>query len=187
MSSSTPRSNILAAAIDVLDRQGADALTVRNVAAGAGCSTTGVYTHFGGKQGLVEAIFVDGFDSFDAALERGGDSLEDLCLSYRSWAASRPTHYQVMFGRAVPEFRPSASALARAGESFERLVDRVRHHTDPGFGDARQLAFHIWATVHGYVMLEMLDMFPVDLGTPDELYGNGLGWLLTGLPTAVTS
>ena len=45
------------------------ALTVRNVAAAAGCSTTGVYTYFGGKDGLVDAIFVDGFEKFDAALD----------------------------------------------------------------------------------------------------------------------
>ena len=56
---------LVRAALTVLQRDGAAALTVRNITAEAGCSTTGIYTYFGGKQGLVEAIFVEGFESFD--------------------------------------------------------------------------------------------------------------------------
>ena len=41
---------------------------MRAVAKGAGCSTTGVYTWFGGKQGLVEAIFVDGPHTVSGAI-----------------------------------------------------------------------------------------------------------------------
>ena len=54
----------------VLQRDGAAALTVRNITAEAGCSTTGIYTYFGGKHGLVEAIFVEGFESFDRPPDR---------------------------------------------------------------------------------------------------------------------
>ncbi len=183
MPESTPRSLILASAIDLLDTKGASALTVRNVAAGAGCSTTGVYTHFGGKEGLVDAIFIDGFESFDVALDSSEDDLIDVGLVHRQWALSRRTHYQVMFASAVPDYRPSPEALIRAGASFDRLVEQVRLCTgiDADQG-ARDLAFHVWAVVHGYVMLEMLDMFPPSLGTPDDLYRTGLELMLNGLP-----
>ncbi|MEJ7799359.1 MAG: TetR/AcrR family transcriptional regulator, partial [Ilumatobacter sp.] len=59
------RTILLEAALAVLRRDGAAALTVRALTEEAGCSTTGVYTYFGGKHGIVEAIFVDGFESFD--------------------------------------------------------------------------------------------------------------------------
>lgn len=169
---------ILAAAISVLQDQGAPALTVRNVAAAAGCSTTGVYTHFGGKQGLVDAIFMEGFDGFKEALATADASMEDLAATYRSWAHHHPTHYLIMFGRAVPEYRPSHAALERAGLAFEVLVDHVA--ADGRRADPRQDAFHIWATVHGYVMLEMLNMFPEDLGTPEQLFQAGLAHLFNG-------
>ena len=60
---------LVRAALTVLQRDGAAALTVRNITAEAGCSTTGIYTYFGGKQGLVEAIFVEGFESFDRTVQ----------------------------------------------------------------------------------------------------------------------
>src|SRR3954454_19289256 len=95
------RQAILDAAIDILRRHGAGALTVRSVATAAGCSTTGVYTWFGSKNGLVEAIFVDGFrrfhDAQQAVLDGDDPSLAALADAYRQWALANPTHYQVMF------------------------------------------------------------------------------------------
>ena len=68
------RDRLVAAALEVLQREGAAALTVRNITQLAGCSTTGVYTYFGGKQGLVEAIYLDGFDAFP--FDRNGGRLK---------------------------------------------------------------------------------------------------------------
>ncbi|MFT7598440.1 MAG: AcrR family transcriptional regulator [Acidimicrobiales bacterium] len=177
------RARILESAISILAAEGASALTVRNVASGAGCSTTGVYTYYGGKNGLVDAIFMEGFESFDAALHNSDHTFTEIGLAYRRWALERPTHYQVMFGSAVPEFEPSPEALDRATQSFDGLVLSVINSATKALTDqeARSLAFHIWATVHGYVMLELLGMFPPSLGTPDELYRCGLARLVVDL------
>ena len=99
----------------------------------AGCSTTGVYTYFGGKQGLVEAIFVEGFESFDRAT---GPCLAcrrhaPAGRAYRRWALANPIHYMVMFGRAVPDFVPSEPARVRARESFAALAETVRRGSTP--------------------------------------------------------
>lgn len=174
---STPE-RVLDSAIELLRTQGAAALTVRNVAEGAGCSTTGVYTHFGGKDGLIDAIFVEGFESFDVALDRAGDDLVSLCAAYRQWALTHPTHYQVMFAAAVPGFRPSEDALERAGKSYDRLAARVENRSELAGSEARAAAFHLWATAHGYVMLELLGMYPPDLGSVDELWAAGIREML---------
>src|SRR3954453_10052292 len=120
------RQAILDAAIAILREHGAGALTVRSVAAAAGCSTTGVYTWFGSKNGLVEAIFVDGFRRFHDAqqhvLDDEGADLGALADVYRTWALANPTHYQVMFQAAVPDFEPSAEAHAVAWSTFAQLM-----------------------------------------------------------------
>ena len=105
----------------------AAALTVRNVASEAGCSTTGIYTYFGGKNGLVEAIFVEGFESFDAATApfMEVDDLAGGCRAYREWALANPTQYMVMFGRAVPDFVPSGDTLGACPAVVSR--PRRRH------------------------------------------------------------
>ncbi len=152
------RARLVEAALIVLQRDGAAALTVRNITAEAGCSTTGIYTYFGGKHGLVEAIFVEGFDSFDEAVRPGlldGD-LPAAGRAYRRWALDHPTQYMVMFGRAVPDYQPSDAAMERAQRSFVELTEGVAR-AGPG-PDADRRAYHLFATVHGYVMLEMAGM-----------------------------
>lgn len=174
------RRQLLDAALTVLRRDGAPALTVRHIADEAGCSTTGIYTHFGGKQGLVEAIFLEGFESFDEAVLPSYE-VGDLVAAgraYRRWALANPTHYLVMFGRAVPDFTASDPAMERADRSFAALIDAVAAH---GATDPEAAAYHLYATVHGYVMLELVDMGPVERGERDGLYEAGLLAAVTGL------
>ena len=166
------RAELVEAALTVLRRDGAAALTVRNITAEAGCSTTGIYTYFGGKRGLVDAIFIAGFDSFDAAV---GPSLEagDLLTAgraYRRWALDHPTQYMVMFGRAVPDYDPSDAARERALLSFARLTAGVERALPGAHDDADQRAYHRFATVHGYVMLEMAGMSSASETESAELY-----------------
>lgn len=167
------RSRLLAAALTVLQRDGAAALTVRNITHQAGCSTTGVYTWFGGKHGLVEAIYLEGFESFDRAVSSRLEA-EDLIAAgqaYRRWALANPTQYLVMFGRAVPDYEPSDAARRRGLASFGLLVDAMARH---GAADPAAAAYHLYATVHGYVMLELVGMGPVDPDRLDAYYASGL-------------
>ena len=53
---STPRDDLVDAAVDLLTRDGAKALSVRKLAAAVGTSTMAVYTHFGNMAGLLEAM-----------------------------------------------------------------------------------------------------------------------------------
>lgn len=160
------RAAILAAAIGILHMHGAGALTVRSVATSAGCSTTGVYTWFGGKNGLVEAIFIDGFRRFGTSLTQAraaapaGRALDSLARAYRHWALANPTHYMVMFGRAVPDFEPSTEALLVARGTFEQLRDATDETMQQLTieGTAEEIAHHLWAGMHGYVSLELAGM-----------------------------
>lgn len=174
------RSRLIGAALAVLQRDGAAGLTVRAITAEAGCSTTGVYTYFGGKHGIVDAIVADGFESFDAAvgpaLDRG--ELIDAGLAYRRWALTHPTQYMVMFGRAVPDYEPSEPVRSRSLGSFGNLVAGVSRSRPTLGDDVDRVAYHFFATVHGYVMLEMAGMeAAVDAGA-DDLYAGALAGLV---------
>jgi AcrR family transcriptional regulator len=168
------RAELVRAALTVLQRDGAAALTVRNITAEAGCSTTGVYTYFGGKNGLVEAIFMEGFESFDRAVKPSLEANEITAAgrAYRQWALANPTQYMVMFGRAVPDFTPSERARNRALESFNDLAEAIRRAS--GSGDYAERAFHVFATVHGYVMLELAGMGASTREESDDLYERAL-------------
>ena len=152
------RDDLVRAALKVLHERGAGGLTVRNITQEAGCSTTGIYTYFGGKNGLVDAIVVDGFESFDTAVDPGLEAGDLITAgrAYRAWALAHRTQYLVMFGGSVPDHQLSTAARDRALESFARLAHGVRraHPTQ----DFAERAYRLFATVHGHVMLEMAGM-----------------------------
>jgi AcrR family transcriptional regulator len=179
---------ILEAASKLLSDEGAGALTVRRIATEAGCSTMGLYSRFGGKDGVVDQLYVQGFDQLcDAmgALPTTGDALGDLRLcarSYRETALAHATHYMVMFGGAVPGFEPTPTSMQVAHGAFDRLVSRVQRCIDEGIfrGDAPKLAEVLWGSMHGLVMLELVGVNPVGDDT-GRRYERTLDALFDGL------
>jgi AcrR family transcriptional regulator len=163
------RRTVLDAASRLLVTEGPQALTMRRVAGAVGCSTTVLYTSFGSKDGLADALFREGFERLRRRLEAvaaGGDPLARLSAlahAYRESALESRSYYGVMFQQAIPGYRPSAASLAAAGASLEVLTDAVRACMAAGAlraGDPRAVAEVLWAAVHGAVSLELAGHFP---------------------------
>ena len=119
---------LLDSAIDLLEREGPEALTVRRIASGAGVSPTSVYNHFDGKNGIVDAIFRHGFAELSTALEKMAlihdprDALLEGADLYRQLALDQPTTYTVMFLKPVAGFEPSEESHHAATRAFSGLV-----------------------------------------------------------------
>jgi AcrR family transcriptional regulator len=163
------RRTLLDAASRLLVTEGPQALTMRRVAGAVGCSTTVLYTAFGSKDGLADALFREGFERLRRHLEAvaSGDGplarLGALAHAYRESALESRSYYGVMFQQAIPGYRPSAASLAAAGASLEVLTDAVRACMAAGAlraGDPRAVAEVLWAAVHGAVSLELAGHFP---------------------------
>jgi len=179
---------ILEAASRILSAEGAAALTVRRIASEAGCSTMGIYSRFGGKDGVVDALYAEGFDFLCDGmreLPRTDDPVEDLrrCeLRYREVALAHATHYMVMFGGAVPDLVPSPESRSLAHDAFKNLVGSVQRCVDAGAfkGRADELAHTLWSAMHGQVMLEIVGINPVG-GDPDARFRDLVDTVLDGL------
>ena len=181
---------LLDAASELLTTEGIAALTVRRMATAAGCSTMGVYSRFGSKDGVLEELYKEGVRRLFSAIDEVGetdDPLDDLrrCgMAYRRNALESAAHYLVVFGGAAPGFEPSHEALEAALESFGRLVHRVERAQQAGMlvadQSAEDVAEVIWGAIHGHVMLEIVGM-SATLRDPEQRYRRTLDALLQGL------
>src|SRR5688500_11805488 len=130
-SPSTTREALLETALRLVEERGPAALRVRDLAAAAGQSTMGVYTHFGSKQGLLEQLYLHGFRRLAHRLEEvpsGGDGRHELlaaALAYRASALDNEALYGLMFERATPDFVPSDDSRLAGLSTFEMLATRV--------------------------------------------------------------
>jgi AcrR family transcriptional regulator len=167
--SSTPprgddtRQALLAAAHDLLASEGPGSLTVRRIATAAGMSTMNVYSRFGGKDGVLDELFIDGFRRLEELMAESpetDDPREDLrqCRHlYRRFARENATYYSLMFDRVVPDFVPSERAEVIALDTLRQLQRQIERAMSAGVirdGDSFAVATGLWALVHGLVSLE---------------------------------
>jgi AcrR family transcriptional regulator len=163
---SSLREELLAVTADLVDRDGPARVTLRDVAAAAGTSTTAVYSLFGGKSRLLTAVVDGGFRSFrdsQAAAASGG--LRGLGVAYRSWALSHQALYRLMFGGALAAYadcRPSPEAAADAMDPLKEAVAAAQAAGALMPAPVEVVAVAIWAQVHGLVSLELAQVGPPD-------------------------
>jgi AcrR family transcriptional regulator len=184
---------LIAAAEAVLAREGPGGLTVRAVATEAGIAPMGVYNRLGGKDGLVDALLIIGFDRLRAAIAGGDepdllDRLRVCALRYRQFALGNRHFYAIMFEGAIPHEFISDEVAEHAAAAFGQLVQNVEMTAAAGrilAPEPREVAQQIWSTLHGAVALEMNSL--VLTPDPEVTYRATVETLLRGLAASPSS
>ncbi|WP_410572395.1 TetR/AcrR family transcriptional regulator [Amycolatopsis sp. cmx-4-61] len=123
------RQRIIEVAAEILEREGAQAVSTRSVASAAGIRAASLYPHFGDKDGLLAALAIHGFDLYltdKQALAHTDDPVADM---RRGWDAHvefglrHPALYLLMYGTNRPERR--APAAEKANALLMRFLDRT--------------------------------------------------------------
>jgi AcrR family transcriptional regulator len=173
------RDRLLRHALERVSADGMPALSLRALAAECDTSTTAVYSLFGGKAGLLTALFDEALCRFRAhlAVPPGNDTLDDLvqlALAYRQGALAQPHLFEVVFD-GDPQELASGAALAPLREFVQRAVedDALRPDLDPATA-----ALALWATVHGWVCLQLRGLLPpgAEARFEDALRSVTAGW-----------
>jgi AcrR family transcriptional regulator len=173
------REQLIDGGIRLLERDGLQSLSVRNLAAEVGTSTMAVYTHFGGMTGVIDAVANEAFARFAQALTDAAqtdDPVADFFVmgaAYRAFAMANPQRYQLIFGAASPasvagyrtDLTSTGGATDRAewAASFDALRNVVRRMIAAGRirddGGELNIAGRLWSLSHGEVMLELAGFF----------------------------
>lgn len=168
MSSATGnRERILDAASAIFSESGLEGLSVRAIAARAGLSTMGVYSHFKGKSGILAALFVDGFTKLGAAARQAGEItpterlLEVVVNGYIDFHRDHAAHYKLMFGIDRSQLGEHEALHQTASASIEKLAGSIERLLPPGQPEELALmqAFRVWTLMHGFVTLRETGWF----------------------------
>ena len=154
MPEASRRDQIVAAAMELLESEGPDGLSMRAVAGRIGVKAPSLYKHFPDKQSIESALIADAFaqvaEVFSEAVS-GADPLASLGVAYRAWAHQHPHLYRLMTQKPLrrDQLPPGVEAAAAAP---------VVHAA----GGDPDLARAAWALAHGLTVLELDDRFPPD-------------------------
>jgi AcrR family transcriptional regulator len=178
---------LLDAAREAFVADGIEGLSLRRVAERAGCTTMAVYTRFGAKDGLVAALFDEGFEQLKLAQAEVAVDLDPaarvlgLCHAYRSTAHAFPHHYALMLGSASGSFEPSEESRAKSLATLNTLINAVLACQPPGRGRqlrASTLAHRLFAFCHGWVSLEQIGFLQGSAASQDKAFDDALKVLL---------
>ncbi len=178
------REELIRRGLDALEREGAEALSLRALAESAGVSKTAPYRHFKDKDLFLGALADEGYHLLHEALtasiapDRKRRSSETpvgaMGRAYMAFAVSCPALYRLMnsplmcrmpgeyTGWARKSLLLLAGTLAAARTGAEEALDARR--AGPPDLDATAAA---WAYIHGLVLIRIDGLYPTDLPEPD--------------------
>jgi AcrR family transcriptional regulator len=166
---------LVEAALKVVEADGSDALSLRDLAASLGVSRAAPYRHFADRDALLAAVAAQGFetlaDIYEAARTSAGAGTERLrkaMRDYMGFAWSRPGLHRLMFESDLLRRAPIPTALAGPyRRTYETLWGTLK--------DAWPAAERSWlrrrrvtmlSTVVGFLVLDEAGRFTADWSDP---------------------
>jgi AcrR family transcriptional regulator len=182
------RQAILDAALEIINQDGPEALSMRTLAERIDYSPAGLYEYFGGKEEIISAVCEEGQRALHEAMSQVDPTLPpsaylyEIGQAYIRFALAHPDYFLMMFtltppaptSYMSPESQPEAAQSEPTAydilvQAVQRGLDAGAFHERPGFG-LEEITYAAWALVHGMAMLRVTALrdFPADLSPSDH-------------------
>lgn len=153
---------LVAAAMSIVEKDGPEALTLREAAAAIGVTHGAAYRHFEDKTAIFAAVAEEGYRALAKRFASASkarhprERLRDLLSEYVSFCLERPALYRLMSGARLNEDGRFPSLEASIATVFAVVVGEIERGQASGAfrkAVARDIAITAWVTAHGYIDL----------------------------------
>lgn len=191
MTATTTERAIAAAALRILEKEGADAVTMRRVAKAVGITAMAIYRHYPGRAALLNAVAEDGFAALAASLRKRrlagtvDERLEKMGDLYLDQALRNPQLFDLMFLKPREGARRYPSDFkARRSPTATQVADLVAEGMHDGTfrdDDVWEIAFEMGALSHGLILLYLGGRIELSRTAFRALYRRSFRRYLNGL------
>lgn len=168
--SELPREKILAEAMQLVADEGAEQITIRNLARRLGFAPATLYTYFRSKDELLQQVALQGFEQLvDVTREATEHADVRRAMSeggrrYLEFAVKNPALYKLMFDEIdFRGFRGDPSVFAPARALFDLYRDLYARAVEAGVirrVDPEVQTVISWSASHGFAMLALSGRLP---------------------------
>ena len=182
------RERLCEAAERLFAEKGADAVTMRQLAAELGVSPMTPYRYFEDKDDILAAVRTSGFTRFAERLEAARNTASGVRArsdavgeAYVRFALENPHSYKLMFDLNQPNLEKYPDLVAAGDRARATMTDHVKEAIAAGVyqGDPERIGLMIWAAVHGVVVLQLAGLLPASVAR--DLYHGISDTLARGL------
>jgi AcrR family transcriptional regulator len=161
------RAELLDTAIEQLQSEGAEALSLRALARSVGVSQTAPYRHFSDKNALLAALATRGYqqllDDLRAAKTAANDNPDEQLIAiahaYVNFGIANPDLFKLMFGSSVQpsDKHPELREISR--QTYHLVSDLLQRGVELGIykelDDIAYLTNAAWSGIHGLATLKV--------------------------------
>ena len=149
-------------ALKAFSEHGLEGISLRGLAAEAGCSRTTPYRYFKNKADILAAVRQSEFQRMADATERAAQSERDpnkklvaLARAYLQFAMERPDAYRVMYEVNQKDEQLYPELVEQIKRTQQPMVSTVGEAIEAGsiHGDPINIVHVFWAGLHGLISL----------------------------------
>lgn len=152
--------SLLEAALNIIEENGLEGLSLRKMASRCKVSQTAPYRHFASKEHLLAVLAergcVDLLESMTNSLSASSsswvDNISNLLAAYVHFAQEHCSYFQMIFNLRTLD-RSNYPSLNKAMAQHCALFMRVLEQGGFSKDDAKEYAHHFWAYAHGMATL----------------------------------
>lgn len=182
------RTELIETSGELLRSNGVGDFSTTKVADACDTSTQMIYTLFGGKSGLLKAVYEtkakelsQKFDAVDK--EDSIDQFFEMGEVYRDFMLEHAALYDTVFSLEALQNYDRRDSLIERVEPFERfdevIVDLIEAELLPEDTDVSKLTDELWASMNGIIQLTLLDFYS-DEETARDHYFDTASKILAG-------
>lgn len=179
----------LSEALAIIEADGVEKLSLREVARRLGVSHQAPYKHFPSRDHILAGVVARAFTRFAAYLDanpRGPSADHDMAemgRSYLAYAAQHPLQYRLMFGTPLPDGDAHPEMMAQARHAFSLLRSALQRRAvarGSALDERQEIldALFIWSGLHGLASIQASSVSKTLAIPPDVMAHSGVHLLL---------
>jgi AcrR family transcriptional regulator len=162
---------LINAGIEIVKKEGTQALSLRKAARKAGVSHSAPYAHFKDKQALIAAISTHGLKQLYERLSQIAKKYDGLPLSqlhevaweYAKFGLTDPAYFKFIFSGSIEHEYDYPEFVEVSHRNFALVVDIIRKNQKIRIikpENPELVALSVWSIVHGFINLAIEKQVP---------------------------
>ncbi len=158
------KQTLIDVSLELLEREGYQSLSIRNVATRAGVSQSALYRHFPDQEALYADVACVGFQRLSAVLQKLRKKYKKTPLiqfresgvAYVNFALNNVDMFQIMYGNQITDHSTYPFLIEAEDQTFQNITDILTDCKNEGLlqtDDIRGAAMSAWTLVHGIAVL----------------------------------
>lgn len=187
------KEELLQTALEMIDKEGLDAITLRDLTQRLGTSRTAVYRHFTSKEALILGVIEKGYGQLDLMFtpifqdrtHTVAERFEAMGRAYLDFAIEHPNLYRLLFGDKYHQEREELCDYKDESQAtgLYALIGLLLEAQEAGnIAQVNPMvqAAMVWASIHGLASL-LIDGHLMMNDNKEAIYEYSIGVLLKGL------